>query len=113
MLGSLESLDSVCGNGTMLLLGNSILYSRFPMEESRKILHFYQNNPLGPVSIRYTPICRKGVWHNMYFVQLASHVLVVTCFIDKPFHLIERGIEIFKTSFYQSRFDFPIEVRIS
>ena len=37
MLVTLESQDGVVGNGTMILLGDSVLYSRMGLQDSRMV----------------------------------------------------------------------------
>jgi hypothetical protein len=37
LLAYLESQDGVCGNGTMMLLGDSCLYSRLGLKETRMV----------------------------------------------------------------------------
>ncbi|EPZ30837.1 hypothetical protein O9G_003072 [Rozella allomycis CSF55] len=43
LLAYMESVDGVCGNGSMLLLGNAVLQSRFPLTEARLVDILYQN----------------------------------------------------------------------
>ena len=38
LIAFLESQDGVCGNGTMLMLGDSVLYSRFDRHETRMVI---------------------------------------------------------------------------
>jgi hypothetical protein len=38
LLGHLESSEGVAGNGTMLILGDSCLFSRFSLHETRMVL---------------------------------------------------------------------------
>jgi hypothetical protein len=38
LLAFMESVDGVCGNGTMLILGNSVLHSRFQLSETRLVI---------------------------------------------------------------------------
>lgn len=37
LLAYLESQEGVCGSGTMLILGDSALHSRFPLHETRMV----------------------------------------------------------------------------
>lgn len=38
LLGHLESHDGISGSGTMLILGDSSLFSRFPLHETRMVM---------------------------------------------------------------------------
>jgi hypothetical protein len=41
LLGSLESQQKICGNGTMLSLGSSIVSSRFPVKETLVVANMF------------------------------------------------------------------------
>jgi hypothetical protein len=43
-------------------------------------------------------------------IELNNYVLMVTCYIDKPFSLIQKGIENFQTSLTHSNLEIPTEV---
>ncbi|KAI9339442.1 hypothetical protein DFJ73DRAFT_846630 [Zopfochytrium polystomum] len=109
LISFLESQDGVCGSGTMLILGESVLYSRFDLHETRMILQYHRTRPLGPYSVRYSPVYSSGAWHNLYLVRLQSYVLVVMAYIDKPFEPIRKKIDEFRVSFIQSRLEIPVE----
>ncbi|KAJ3410574.1 hypothetical protein HDV05_003642 [Chytridiales sp. JEL 0842] len=109
LVAFLESQEGVCGNGTMLILGDSVLYSRFDLHETRMILQFHKARPLGSNSIRYTPVYCNKSWHNLYMIRLQSYVLVLLTFIDKPFEPLQKKIDEFRISFVQSRLEIPIE----
>ncbi|KAJ3005885.1 UNVERIFIED_CONTAM: hypothetical protein HDU68_004361, partial [Siphonaria sp. JEL0065] len=105
----LESQEGVCGNGTMLILGDSALYSRFDLPETRKILQYNKARPLGPATVRYTPVYCNNAWHNLYLVRINSYILAVMTFIDKSYESIATKIDEFRISFVQSRLEIPVE----
>ncbi|ORY29463.1 hypothetical protein BCR33DRAFT_793032 [Rhizoclosmatium globosum] len=109
LISFLESQDGVCGNGTMLILGDSALYSRFDLPETRKILQYNKARPLGASSVRYTPVFCNNAWHNLYLVRIHSYILAVLTFIDKSYDSIASKIDEFRISFVQSRLEIPIE----
>ncbi|KAJ3074851.1 hypothetical protein HDU98_010031 [Podochytrium sp. JEL0797] len=109
LISFLESQDGVCGNGTMLILGESALYSRFELPETRKILQYNKARPLNASTVRYTPVFCNGAWHNLYLVRIHSYVLAVMTFIDKTYDSIAAKIDEFRVSFVQSRLEIPIE----
>eukprot|EP00842_Homolaphlyctis_polyrhiza_P004704 jgi/Hompol1/5234/HPOL_004264-RA len=109
LLAFLESQEGVCGNGTMLVLGKSVLHSRMPLTETRMILQYHNARGLGGASVRFTPIYSSNAWHNLYSIRINSYVLFVMCFIDKPYSLIEKRVEEFQTTLIQSRLEIPTE----
>lgn len=109
LLAYLECQDGICGNGTMLILGNSALFSRFEHKETRMILQYNKARPLGTLAVRYTPVYSGGAWHNLYMIHLQNYVLAVMTFIDKSYADIEKKLEEFKLSFLQSRLEIPSE----
>ncbi|KAI8925798.1 hypothetical protein BC831DRAFT_459476 [Entophlyctis helioformis] len=109
LLAFLESQEGVCGNGTMLVLGETVLHSRMSLHDTRMVLQYHKARGLRAASVRYTPIFSSGAWHNLYAVRINSFVLFVTCFIDKPYSLIERKVEEFQTTLIQSRLEIPTE----
>ena len=110
LLGAVESSQSVYGNGTMVLLGSSILHSRFPIADARHILQFHKCRPLTQhQSTRFTPVFLNNVWKNMYTIKLQHYTLVVTCHIDKPFTLLRTSIMNFQHSISNSKLGIPIE----
>ncbi|KAL2917294.1 hypothetical protein HK105_202958 [Polyrhizophydium stewartii] len=113
LLAFLESQEGVCGNGTMLVLGESVLHSRMPLADTRMILQFHKARSLGVSSVRFTPIFTSGAWHNLYAVRINSFVLFAMLYIDKPYSMIEKKIEEFQTTLIQSRLEIPIEASTS
>ncbi|KAJ3219111.1 hypothetical protein HK099_004824, partial [Clydaea vesicula] len=109
LLGYLESQDGVCGNGTMLILGDSCLFSRFSMHETRMILHYNKVRPLGINVLSYTPVFCSGAWQNLYFIRLQNYVLVVMAYMGVNYSRLERKISDFRMSFIQSRLEIPTE----
>ncbi|KAJ3300330.1 hypothetical protein HK104_001748 [Borealophlyctis nickersoniae] len=109
LLAFLESQEGVCGNGTMLILGESALYSRFALHDTRMILQYHKARPMGINALRYTPIYCGGAWHNLYLIRMQSYVLVVMSYIDKPFALLQKKVEEFRIAFIQSRLEIPTE----
>ncbi|KAJ3245375.1 hypothetical protein HDU78_009475 [Chytriomyces hyalinus] len=109
LISFLESQDGVCGNGTMLMLGDSCLFSRFDLAETRKILQYNKARPLGASTVRYTPVFCNNAWHNLYMVRINNYILAVLTFIDKSYDSIVRKIDEFRISFVQSRLEIPIE----
>jgi hypothetical protein len=110
LLGSLESQQYVCGNGTMLSLATSVVHSRMPIKESRLILQYLKIRPLGNTSMRFTPIYSNGSWHALYIVRIQSHILSILTFMDVAFSLIQPQVEFFENSLVQSRLEIPTEV---
>ncbi|KAI9102819.1 hypothetical protein DFS34DRAFT_610651 [Phlyctochytrium arcticum] len=109
LLAFLESQEGVCGNGTMLILGDSVLYSRFGLHETRMVLQYHKSRPLGYNTVRFTPVYCHGAWQNLYLIRLQSYVLVVMAYIDKAFAPLQSKIEEFRISFIQSRLEIPTE----
>ncbi|KAJ3326460.1 hypothetical protein HDU76_012907 [Blyttiomyces sp. JEL0837] len=109
LVAFLESQEGVCGNGTMLILGESVLYSRFSLNETRMILQLHKARPLGSNSVRYTPVFCNSAWHNLYMIRMQSYVLVILAYIDKPFQPLQKKIDEFRVSFIQSRLEIPTE----
>ncbi|TPX34190.1 hypothetical protein SmJEL517_g03057 [Synchytrium microbalum] len=109
LLAYLESQNGVCGSGTMLILGDSVLYSRFGLQETRMILKYHKARPLGTTSVRFTPVFCYNSWRNLYTVRIGNYVLVVLTYIDKAFAPLERKIAQFRIAFTQSRLEIPIE----
>ncbi|KAI8907174.1 hypothetical protein EDD86DRAFT_208924 [Gorgonomyces haynaldii] len=109
LLGSLESQDGICGNGTLLLLGNSVLHSRMSLSDTRQLLQYYKCRPLGSVITRFTPIYRNGSWSNLYIIQMHKCVLMVTSYIEKPLEQIQPAIHGFSASLMHSKLDIPLE----
>ncbi|KAI8593462.1 hypothetical protein BDZ88DRAFT_474603 [Geranomyces variabilis] len=109
LLAFLESQEGVCGSGTMLILGDSVLYSRFGLHETRMIVQYHKSRPLGYNTVRFTPVYCHGAWQNLYMIRLQSYVLVVMAYIDTPFGPLQNKIEEFRISFIQSRLEIPTE----
>ncbi|KAJ3214930.1 hypothetical protein HDU67_001018, partial [Dinochytrium kinnereticum] len=119
LVAFLESHEGVCGNGTMLILGDSVLYSRFGLHETRMVIisiHLHLSIilnrvsvPLGSTSVRYTPVFCNSAWHNLYMIRLQNYVLVILAYIDKSFESIQKKVEEFKISVIQSRLEIPAE----
>ncbi|KAJ3110017.1 hypothetical protein HK100_003176 [Physocladia obscura] len=109
LVAFLESQDGVCGNGTLLMLGDSALYTRFDLADTRKILQYVKARPLGPATVRFTPVFCNHAWHNLYLVRINSYVLAVLTYIDKSYDSISSKIEEFRIAFVQSRLEIPIE----
>ncbi|KAI8618393.1 hypothetical protein BC830DRAFT_1226878 [Chytriomyces sp. MP71] len=109
LISFLESQDGVCGNGTMLMLGDSALFSRFDLVETRKILQYNKARPLGAATVRFTPVFCNNAWHNLYLVRINSYILAVLTFIDKTYESIVSKIDEFRVSFVQSRLEIPME----
>ncbi|KAH6572843.1 hypothetical protein BASA60_006405, partial [Batrachochytrium salamandrivorans] len=105
----LEGQEGVCSNGTMLVLGNSVLHSRMSLIDTRMILQYHRMRGVGLTSARFTPIYASGSWRNLYAVRVNSFVLFVTTFIGTPYSLIEKKIDEFQTTLIQSRLEIPIE----
>ncbi|KAJ3194590.1 hypothetical protein HK101_002347 [Irineochytrium annulatum] len=96
LVAFIESQEGVCGNGTLLLLGDSVLYSRFGMQETRMILQYAKARPLGACTVRYSPVYVNSAWQNLYMIRMQSYVLVVLAFIDKPYEQLARKVEEFR-----------------
>ncbi|KAJ3035112.1 hypothetical protein HDV00_004334 [Rhizophlyctis rosea] len=109
LLAFLESQEGVCGNGTMLILGESSLYSRFNLHDTRMILQYTKARPLNHNTVRFTPVYCSGAWHNLYMIRIQSYVLVLMSYIDKPFTKLQRKVEEFRIGFVQSRLEIPTE----
>ncbi|KAI9209822.1 uncharacterized protein BJ171DRAFT_485127 [Polychytrium aggregatum] len=109
LLSFLESHDGVCGNGTMLILGDAVLHSRFELHDTRMILQYHKARPLGGNAVRYTPAFCSGSWHNLYIVRVQAYVLVLMAYIDKPYSSLQKRIDDFRISFAQSRLEIPTE----
>ncbi|ORY37531.1 hypothetical protein LY90DRAFT_672795 [Neocallimastix californiae] len=109
LLAVFENQDGICSNSTLILLGESILYSRFSLHESRMILHYYKSRPLGSQVMRYVPVYTQDSWNNLYFVKMQNFVFVFKTFIDKTYNLFKYRVEEFRISLIQSRLDIPIE----
>lgn len=110
LLRTLESQDAVLGNSSMIIIGDSVLHSRFSLHETRMILQYHKARPLGSASVRYTPVYSGGAWRNLYLVRLGNYVLVTLSLIDKHFDGLMKSIEDFRVSFAQSRLEIPVEV---
>ncbi|KAJ3050026.1 hypothetical protein HK097_008992 [Rhizophlyctis rosea] len=109
LLAFLESQEGVCGNGTMLILGDSALYSRFNLHDTRMILQYTKARPLLHNTVRFTPVYCSGAWHNLYMIRIQSYVLIMMAYIDKPFAKMQKKVEEFRISFVQSRLEIPTE----
>ncbi|KAK5667362.1 hypothetical protein QVD99_005968 [Batrachochytrium dendrobatidis] len=109
LLAYLESQEGVCSNGTMLVLGESVLHSRMSLVDTRMILQYHKARGFGPVSIRYTPVFISGAWRSLYSIRMNSFVLFVTTFIDKPYSLIEKKVYEFQTNLIQYHLNIPTE----
>ncbi|TPX51606.1 hypothetical protein SeLEV6574_g00178 [Synchytrium endobioticum] len=109
LLAYLESQNGVCGSGTMLILGDSVLCSRFGLHETRMILKYNKARPLGSASVRFTPVYCYNSWRNLHTVKMGNYTVVLLTYIDKTFAPLERKIEQFRIAFTQSRLEIPIE----
>ncbi|KAI9006127.1 hypothetical protein BC832DRAFT_620970 [Gaertneriomyces semiglobifer] len=109
LLAFFESQEGVCGNGTMLILGSSVLYSRLGLHETRMVLQYHKARGLGYNSVRFTPVYCHGAWQNLYLIRLQSYVLAVMAYIDRPFRALQSKVEEFRISFIQSRLEIPSE----
>ena len=97
----------------MLSLGSSIVHSRLPLNDTKRIVQFLKARPLGGASVRYTPIYTNDGWHTLYCVRIQSFVLSILCYMEVPLSSIQSQISLFETALTQSRLDLPAEVRIS
>lgn len=109
LLSVFENQDGICSNSSLIILGDSILHSRFSLNESRMILQYYKSRPLGTQIMKYVPVYIKESWCNLYFVKMQNYVFVFKSFIDKPFNIFKQRVEEFRISLIQSRLDIPIE----
>ncbi|KAJ3306108.1 hypothetical protein HDV03_000342 [Kappamyces sp. JEL0829] len=109
LLGSLETHQHICGNGTMLTCGGSVIHSRMPHDETRKILQFLKARPLGAASIRFTPVYTADGWHTLYCIRLQTFVLSVLCHMEVPLTAISTSVNVFESALIQSRLDLPAE----
>ncbi|ORZ37764.1 hypothetical protein BCR44DRAFT_1429910 [Catenaria anguillulae PL171] len=55
LLVYLESIQGICNNASMLLVGNTVILSRFELEPSRQLLYFHKARPLRHNSVCFTP----------------------------------------------------------
>ncbi|KAJ1334444.1 hypothetical protein BSLG_007599 [Batrachochytrium salamandrivorans] len=92
----LEGQEGVCSNGTMLVLGNSVLHSRMSLIDTRMVCM------IASVAHLKNPEFAPSLTSQIF-------VLFVTTFIGTPYSLIEKKIDEFQTTLIQSRLEIPIE----
>ncbi|ORX56061.1 hypothetical protein BCR36DRAFT_346632 [Piromyces finnis] len=109
LLSVFENQDGICSNSSLIILGESILHSRFSLHESRMILQYYKARPISTQKFLYIPVYLQENWCNLYFVKMQSYIFVFKSFIDKPFSIFKQSVEEFRISLIQSRLDIPIE----
>ncbi|KAI8897677.1 hypothetical protein BC833DRAFT_592690 [Globomyces pollinis-pini] len=109
LMGSLESQQCICGNGTMITVGNSVIHSRMSLHETRKILQYQTARPMGSAHVRFTPIFCNGAWHSLYTLRIQTFTLSILCFMEVPFSLIQSSVNLFESSLIQSRLEIPTE----
>ncbi|KXS20876.1 hypothetical protein M427DRAFT_93983, partial [Gonapodya prolifera JEL478] len=109
LLAYFESQDGICGNGTMLVIGESVLYSRMALSETRMVMQFIRARPLDGSSVRHTPIFLNGSWHAMYTIRIQNYLLVVKARLDATFTSIQKRVEELRASLIQSRLEIPTE----
>ena len=111
LLKTLESSESILSNSTILLLGNSILYSRYRNHDSRMILHLVKAKPLLNTNVRYIPVYHGGAWRNLYIIKLGNYTLGLSTLVEKSFAEIVKKVEDFRLSFTMARLEIPTEVK--
>ena len=109
LLGYVESKEGVVTNGTMLILEDSCLFSRFSLHESRMVLLLNRVRPMGNSSVKYVPVYVQGTWQNLYLFKMQSFVLVLLTSISTKFDQVEKYANDFKSSFTRSRLEVPTE----
>ncbi|KAI8803458.1 hypothetical protein BJ742DRAFT_683162 [Cladochytrium replicatum] len=109
LLAFVEFQEGVCGNGTMIMLGDSVLHTRFAQHETRMILQYNKARPLGSSTVRFTPVYCLGSWHNLFLIRLQSYVLAVLTMIGKSYTVLQKKVDEFRISFIQSRLEIPAE----
>jgi hypothetical protein len=97
----------------MLTLGHSVVHSRMPLADTKRISQFLKARPLAGASIRYTPIYTNDGWHTLYCIRIQTFVLSILCYMEVPLSSINHQINLFETALTQSRIDLPAEVCLS
>lgn len=107
---TLETSDSILSNSSLLILGNSVLISRYRNHDTRMILHLVKAKPLTNTNVRYIPVYHGGAWRNLYLIKLGNFTLGLSTLVDKQFSGLLNVIEDFRLSFTTSRLEIPSEV---
>lgn len=110
LMKSLEGTDGILSNSSLLVLGNSVLFSRYRNHDTRMILHLLKAKPLTRMNTRYIPVYHQGAWRNLYLIKLGNFTLGLSTLVDTTFSVILKGIEDFRLSFMASRLEIPTEV---
>lgn len=110
LMKTLEGTDGILSNSSILILGNSVLFSRYRNHDTRMIMHLVKAKPMTNINARYVPVYHQGAWRNLYFIKLGNITLGLSTLVDKPFSGILGGIEDFRLSFMASRLEIPSEV---
>jgi hypothetical protein len=110
LLKNLEGTEGVLSNSSILILGHSVLFSRYGNHDTRMILHLVRGKPLSKIDTRYVPVYHQGAWRNLYLIKLGNFTLGLSTVVDRPFSGIVKGIEDFRLAFMASRLEIPSEV---
>jgi hypothetical protein len=110
LLKNLEGTEGVLSNSSILILGHSVLFSRYGNHDTRMILHLVRGKPLSKIDTRYVPVYHQGAWRNLYLIKLGNFTLGLSTLVDRPFSGIVKGIEDFRLAFMASRLEIPSEV---
>ena len=94
----------------MLTLGHSVVHSRMPLSDTKRISQFLKARPLAGASVRYTPIYTKDGWFTLYCIRIQTFVLTILCYLEVPLSSIQQQVNLFETALTQSRLDLPAEV---
>ncbi|KAJ3366381.1 hypothetical protein GGF32_005383 [Allomyces javanicus] len=82
LLVYLESIQGICNNGSMLLIEDSVIFSRFELDQSRQILYLHRARPLRHQALSYTPVFMTASWFGLIRMRLASYTLAILCHLD-------------------------------
>ncbi|KAI9183264.1 hypothetical protein H9P43_004181 [Blastocladiella emersonii ATCC 22665] len=83
LLVYLESIQGICNNASMLLVGDTVILSRFELEPSRQLLYLHKARPLGTQVLAFTPVFMTTSWFGLLRIQLATYTLLVLCHLDR------------------------------
>ncbi|KAI9222422.1 hypothetical protein BC828DRAFT_378542 [Blastocladiella britannica] len=83
LLVYLESIQGICNNASMLLVGDMVILSRFELEPSRQMLYLHKARPLRHMTSCFTPVFMNASWFGLIRLQLGAYTLLVLCHMER------------------------------
>eukprot|EP01135_Chromosphaera_perkinsii_P003155 Nk52_evm44s236 gene=Nk52_evmTU44s236 len=109
LLNAIEDCELVSNNGSMLVLNDKVIHSRFPTQETACLLNYIRARSMGSLTVKYSSIFLKNHWCSLYFIRVESAILVIQADVKAQFKDLVPIIQSFEVSLHDSSVHIPSE----